>query len=69
MKYSLSLLFFLFGLTAIAQTDTISPKFAPIYFEHNIDTVNNKWHERLDSLGEFLSDHPEFQVQIQTTGA
>jgi TonB family protein len=55
-------------MSVLGQTNSIAPNFTPIYFDQNLDTINNKWYPKLDSLGQFLSTNPDFELQVHAFG-
>ena len=55
-------------MTALCQNDPVVPVFAPVYFDQNTGTIHHKWFPRLDSIGKYLSDNPEYQLQVHAFG-
>ena len=68
MKRLLTILTLLISISVLGQTNTVAPDYAPIYFDQNIDTINNKWYPKLDSIGQFLSGNPEFELKVWAFG-
>ena len=68
MKRILTILILLASITVFGQKETEIVDFTPIYFEQNSDSIENKWYPKLDSIGQFMSSHPELQLQVQAYG-
>jgi len=64
MKKTLTLLLSLAPFLVVCQSVLIVSSFEPVFFEENVDTVDTKWYPRLNSLGQFLEDNPQFTIQL-----
>lgn len=64
MKEILTLLILLTNIAVFGQQETVSTDFTPIYFEQDSVNIESKWSPKLDSIGQFLSSHPELQLQV-----
>lgn len=68
MRLILTMLTILTSKFALGQTDKVVPDFSPIYFEQNIDTIDSNLYSRLDNVGQFLADNPDYQLQVFAYG-
>ena len=56
-----SILTFYLPMMICAQSISAPPDFEPIFYDPNADTVDVaiKWYPRLDSIGNYLIEHPD----------
>ena len=61
---------FYLPLMICAQSISTPPDFEPIFYDPNPDTVDVdiKWYPRLDSIGNYLIEHPDCILYIYANG-
>ena len=65
-----TILTFYLPMMICAQSISVPPDFEPIFYDPNADTVDVdiKWHPRLDSIGNYLIEHPGCVIDVYVHG-